>query len=321
MSDDVQTYQAHYMASLIAAAPHDVRGRLAEIGDVILDETSIAALRGRQLRDPGTPSGAVEHIDHLVSGDPDVPIRLHRERGVTHPRPCLISIHGGGYVIGSHLGDDGRFDRWAPVLRCVGVSVGYRLAPETPFPGPLEDCYSVLRWVHDNAVELGVDRDRIGIIGGSAGGGLAAGLALLARDRAEVPVAFQVLSYPMLDDRPRSPSKRAGAPVWPTASNQFGWHAYLGGLEDIPGYAVAARAEDLTGLPPAFITVGNLDGLLDEDIDYARRLIAAGVPTDLHVFADGPHAFDSMLPGTAIAQRAARVLEDWLESRMHSGDR
>jgi len=213
-------------------------------------------------------------------------VRLHRERDVTQPRPCLISIHGGGYVAGSHLGDDGRFDRWAPTLRCVGVSVGYRLAPETPFPGPLEDCYAALRWAHDNAADLGIDRGRIGIIGGSAGGGLAAGLALLARDRAEIPVAFQVLTYPMLDDRLRTPSEHAGAPVWVAASNQFGWHSYLGGRgpgDDIPGYAVPARAEDLVGLPPAFITVGNLDGLMDEDIDYARRLIMAGVPTDLHV--------------------------------------
>jgi acetyl esterase/lipase len=216
--------------------------------------------------------------------------------------------------------DDGRFDQWCPALRCAGISVGYRLAPETPFPGPLEDCYAALRWAYRNADDLGIDPGRIAIIGGSAGGGLAAGLALLARDRAEIPVAFQVLSYPMLDDRMATPSGRAGAPLWGPAANQFGWCAYLSGLspdDDLPGYAVPARASELAGLPPAFITVGNLDGLLDEDIDYARRLIAAGVPTDLHVFAGAPHAFDSMLAGTAVARRAARVLEDWLESRLH----
>jgi acetyl esterase/lipase len=313
---------ASYVTSLLAAAPADVRERLAEIGDFVISEENLAAMRGRQLRDPGTPSGAVEHTGLLAAGapgDPDVPVRLHRERAVTQLRPCLISIHGGGYVIGSHLGDDGRFDRWAPALRCVGISVGYRLAPETPFPGPLEDCYAALRWAYDNAADLGIDRGRIGIIGGSAGGGLAAGLALLARDRAEIPVAFQVLSYPMLDDRLSTPSGQAGAPLWVAASNQFGWRSYLGSRpgEDIPGYAVPARAEDLAGLPPAFIAVGNLDGLMDEDIDYARRLVMAGVPTDLQVFADGAHAFDSMMPGTAVAQRAGRVLEDWLESRLH----
>jgi triacylglycerol lipase len=123
----------------------------------------------------------------------------------------------------------------------------------------------------------------------------------------------------MLDDRaPRS--GQAGAPLSGPSANQFGWRSYLSGLrpgEHIPGYAVPAHATDLAGLPPAFITVGNLDGLLDEDIDYAQRLIAAGVPTDLHVFADGPHALDSMLAGTAVAQRAGRMLEDWLESRLH----
>ena len=312
---------AGYLRSLLALVPADVRERLREIGEFVLGEENLAAMRGRQLRDPGAPSDAVEHVDgHAPGGDPDVPVRLHRERGVTEPRPCLISIHGGGYVIGSHLGDDGRFDRWCPALRCVGISVGYRLAPETPFPGPLEDCYAVLRWAHQNARHLGIDGDRIGIIGGSAGGGLAAGLALLARDRAEIPVAFQVLSYPMLDDRMETRSARAGAPLWGPSANQFGWRSYLSGLgrqDAVPGYAAPARAVDLAGLPATFITVGNLDGLLDEDIHYARRLIAAGVPTDLHVFADAPHAFDSMLPGTAVARRAGRVLEDWLESRLH----
>ena len=313
-----------YLAPLLAALPADVRQRLDEVGEVTIDDANLAAMRGRTLRSPGTPTGAVTHTDHHVPGapgDPDVAVRLHRERGVTLPRPGLISIHGGGYVIGSRLGDDGRFDGWCTTLQCVGISVGYRLAPETPYPGPLEDCYAALRWAYLNAAELGIDPDRIGVIGGSAGGGLAAGLALLARDRGEIPVGFQVLSYPMLDDRLQTESGRAGAPLWGPETNQYGWRAYLGAYrsndDDVPAYAVPARARDLTGLPPAFVTVGNLDGLLDEDLDYARRLIAAGVPTDVHVFADGPHAFDSMLPNTAIAARARRTLEDWLQARMH----
>jgi acetyl esterase/lipase len=322
-SHDEPVGPAGYLESLLASAPADVRMRLAEIGEFTLSQETLAAMRSRQLRDPGTPSDAVEHTDHLAPGrhgDPDVPVRLHRERGVAEPRPALVSIHGGGYVIGSHLGDDGRFDTWSPALRCVGISVGYRLAPETPFPGPLEDCYAVLAWTYRNAADLGIDPGRIGIIGGSAGGGLAAALALLARDRAEIPVAFQVLSYPMLDDRQTTRSARAGAPLWGPGANRFGWRSYLSGLgpqQDPPDYAAPARAADLTGLPAAFIAVGNIDGLLDEDIDYARRLVAAGVPADLHVFADAPHAFDSMLADTAVARRAARVLEDWLESRMH----
>lgn len=322
--DDRSAPPRGYLESLLALAPADVRGRLAEIGDFVIDEGNLTELRGRQLRDPGAPSdGGVEHLDRLApgaDGEPDVPVRVHRVPDAGEPRPCLLSIHGGGYVIGSHLGEDGRFDRWSPMLRCVGVSVGYRLAPETPYPGPLEDCYAALRWVHENATELGVDRDRIGIVGGSAGGGLAAGLALLARDRGEFRAAFQVLSYPMLDDRQTTVSGRAGAPLWGPATNQFGWRSYLDGRDggdDVPGYAVPARADDLAGLPPAFVTVGNLDGLMDEDIDYARRLIAAGVPTDLHVFADGPHAFDSMMADTGIGTRARRVLDDWLLAHLH----
>lgn len=140
MSQDASRPAGGYLRTLLEAAPADVRKRLAEIGEFTLSEENLAEMRQRRLRDPGTPSGAVEHLDRLAPGDPDVPVRLHRERDATEPRPCLISIHGGGYVIGSHLGDDGRFDRWSPLLGCVGISVGYRLAPETPYPGPLEDC-------------------------------------------------------------------------------------------------------------------------------------------------------------------------------------
>jgi acetyl esterase/lipase len=312
--------RAGYLTALITTAPADVRQRLGEIGDFVITDDTLDELRRRQLRDPGSPSDAVEHVDRIAPGDPDVAVRLHRERNVTELRPGLISIHGGGYVIGTHLGDDGRFGRWTRGLRCVGISVGYRLAPETPFPGALLDCYNALRWVHQNAPELGVDRDRIGVIGGSAGGGLAAGLALLARDRGEIPIRCLVLNYPMLDDRLGTASGRAGAPVWGPGPNQFGWRAYLSGLdsgEETPAYAVPARADDLSGLPPTFVAVGNLDGLLDEDVDYARRLIAAGVPTDLHVFADGAHAYDSLMPQTAVAQRANRALEDWLGYHLH----
>jgi len=140
---DEREKPAAYLRSLLTSAPADVQARLAETGEFVLNEDNLAAMRTRQLRDPGTPSAAVGHADRLVpgrDGDPNIPVRIHRERGITQPRPALISIHGGGYVIGSHLGDDGRFDKWSPALRCVGISVGYRLAPETPFPGPLEDC-------------------------------------------------------------------------------------------------------------------------------------------------------------------------------------
>ena len=127
---------AGYLGSLIAAAAPDVRRRLAEIGEFVITEENLPALRQRQLRDPGHPAPGVEHLDLVVPGAPEVAVRLHRERGADGPRPCLVSLHGGGYVIGTHRGDDGRFDRWARELRCVGISVGYRLAPDTPTPGP-----------------------------------------------------------------------------------------------------------------------------------------------------------------------------------------
>lgn len=309
--------------TVLTGADPDVLGMLAAIEDVPLSAANLERVRSEQIQLMGPLSDAVERTDYRVPGPPgapDVALRVHRPRDAAGTLPCVYSVHGGGYIMGSHLGSDGRFDAWCPALRCVGVSVDYRLAPETPFPGPLEDCYAGLRWVHEHATELGVDPARAGIMGGSAGGGLAAGLALLARDRGELAVAFQLLIYPMIDDRQITPSSRADLPVWPPANNQFGWRSYLGpryGQPDIPAYAAAARATDLAGLPPACVVVGTLGGFLDEDIHYARRLITAGVPTDLHVFAGAPHGFDSLMPDTVVARRALRTLEAWLEPHLH----
>ena len=155
--------------------------------------------------------------EYLAPGDPPVPVRVHRPADNDGVLPAIFTIHGGGYIIGSYLMDDFLHDGWCPGLGTVGVSVEYRLAPETPYPGPLEDCYAALRWTHEHADELGVDADRIGIYGLSAGGGLAAALALLARDRGEVPLAFQLLDCPMLDDRQttsrlRRPGSTCGTP-------------------------------------------------------------------------------------------------------------
>jgi acetyl esterase/lipase len=306
---------------MLAQVEPDIRAALAELGDRSVSAGNLAEARARPVLAVEL-SDAVERTDHVVPGPPgapDIRLRVHRPRGAAGILPGVYSIHGGGYVMGTHLGDDARFDRWCRDLSCVGVSVDYRLAPETPYPGPLEDCYAGLRWVHEHAAELGVDPGRTGISGASAGGGLAAGLALLARDRGELPVAFQVLIYPMIDDRQVTPSSHAEVPVWNPANNRFGWQSYLGGLygtDDIPAYAAASRAGDLAGLPPAFVMVGTLDGFLDEDIDYARRLNAAGVPADLHVFAGAPHGFDSLMPGTAVARRGRMILEEWLRRQL-----
>jgi len=262
---------------------------------------------------------SVERTDHVVSDDPHVFVRVHRPANQTGPLPCVYSIHGGGYVLGSLDMDDARFARWCTELSCVGVSVEYRLAPETAYPGPLEDCDAGLRWTYEHADELGIDRDCIGIAGVSAGGGLAAALALLARDRAEVPLGFQLLECPMLDDQQTTSSSRLdGLPIWSRESNTFGWRAYLSdlyGTDDIPPYAAAARAEDLSGLPPALVIVGGADGFRDEDIVYALRLNQAGVPTELHVLPGAPHGVQ-MFVDCAVARRWDAIVNDWLRLQL-----
>lgn len=287
------------------------------MGPVVLEK--LPALRAARLAAAVTPtlSDDVERRDYSIpgrDGAPEVKLRVHRPKGASGALPCIYWMHGGGYVMGTYEMEDLRFDKWCTALNCVGVAVEYRLAPETPYPGPLEDCYAGLAWVKANAVELGVDVKRLGIGGASAGGGLAAGLALLARDRREIALAFQLLIYPMIDDQRTTVSSQWEVPIWPPISNERGWAAYLGELSsgDVPIYAAAARATDLGGLPPALICVGTLDGFLDEDIGYAQRLNHAGVPTELHVYPGGPHGFDAIMPGTALARRARREMDEWL---------
>jgi acetyl esterase/lipase len=231
---------------------------------------------------------------------PDVPVFIYRPSGHGKPVPAFLHIHGGGYVAGLAEGTGPQNMRTAAELGCLVVSVDYRLAPETVAPGSVEDCYAVLRWLHDEAEALGVDRSRIAVGGESAGGGLAAALALLARDRGEYPICFQMLIYPMLDDRttqPDSGNPHSGEFIWTRSANRFGWSALLGtepGGDDVSPYAAAARAESLSGLPPAYISVGALDLFLDENIQYASRLLAAGVPTELHVLPGAYHGYESV---------------------------
>lgn len=223
-------------------------------------------------------------------------------------RAAIVFMHGGGYVFGS-AGVGQKWHKLASDRGWLVVSVDYRLAPETRIAGSLADNYAALRWVHDNAEALGVDRRKIAVAGTSAGGGHAAMLALAARDRGEVPIAHQTLIYPMLDDRTgstRSASPGTGEFIWTPASNRFGWTSLLGipaGSAGVPAKSVPARRSDLAGLPPAFIGVGTLDLFLGEDIAYAGALAAAGVPVDLAVVPGAFHAFD----GIADEARASRA--------------
>lgn len=279
-----------------------------------INADGLAALRGGAFPPPEV-SDAVDRTEHVVPGEPPIAVRVHRPAGNDGVLPAIFSIHGGGYILGSYLMDDFLHDEWSQQLGTAGVSVEYRLAPETPYPGPLEDCYAALRWVHEHADDLGVDTTRIGIYGLSAGGGLAAALALLVRDRGEFPMAFQLLDCPMLDDRQTTPSLRSdGLFVWDATSNEFGWRSYLGdlyGTDEIPPYAAAARATALTGLPPSCIVVGSIDGFRDEDVDYALRLNQAGVPCELHVIAGLPHAYQ-MVPDSQAVRLATKCKRDWL---------
>ena len=281
----------------------------------VLSLDLVTAMRATSLFPSPPLSDAVVRAEHSVPGEPAVPVRVHRPADAVGLLPCMYSIHGGGYIIGSYDMDDVIFDRLCPRVGLLGVSVEYRLAPETPYPGPLEDCYRGLKWVYDNAEVLGVDASRIGIAGTSAGGGLAAALALLARDRGEVPLWFQLLDCPMLDDRQQSWSSRLdGLEVWSKSANELGWRSYLGdlyGRADVPYHAAPGRATDLSDLPPAFISVGGADGFLAEDVDYAVRLLEAGVPTELHVYPGAPHGY-ALVPDSAVARQSRRDIDGWL---------
>ena len=224
--------------------------------------------------------------------------RLYRPTAAAAPTAALLWIHGGGYLLGGPEQDDALCRRYVQRLGIVVAAARYRLAPEHPYPIPLEDCYTVLTWL---AGLPGVDADRIAIGGASAGGGLTAALSFLARDRGEVSPVLQVLSYPMLDDRTVGPElDKPGFRLWNTRSNRFGWTSYLGGAD--PAVAVPARRTDLAGLAPAWLGVGTLDLFCAEDLAYAARLNAAGVECEVHEVPGAFHGFDGLAPKSAVSQ-------------------
>ena len=268
-------------------------------------EVDLAVLRavGDQRIEPArTRHPEVALSEHVAAPDrPEGGVRLlvYRPLGLSGPLPALLHIHGGGYIMGKPEHNDVGNEGLALAAGCVVVSVDYRLAPECPAPGAVEDCYAALQWLVGHHEEFGIDPDRIAVGGESAGGGLSAALALLARDRGGPRIAFQWLIYPMLDDRTGSHHvpPHTGEFVWTPSANRFGWRALLGldpGHPQVSPYAAPARAEDLAGLPPAYIAVGALDLFVDEDIAYARRLMQAGVAVELRVYPGAFHGFDAI---------------------------
>lgn len=246
----------------------------------------------------------VERFLPGLNGAPDVRVLHYTPPGQpAAPRGAVLHIHGGGYVLGDPDMNDAGNRAMALAAGCVVASVDYRLAPETAWPGALEDCYAALCWLHDNAADLGVDPARIAVAGESAGGGHAAALALHARDRGGPAICFQLLDSPMIDDRTGSttePHPWCGEFVWTPEKNRFGWSALLGceaGGADVPEAAVPARARDLSRLPATFISVGALDLFLEENLEFTRRLARAGVPVELHVVPGAYHGF-GMAQGT-----------------------
>lgn len=261
---------------------------------------------------PGSTPPFTRRLIPGPRGAPDVAVYVIGQRGGP-ARPAILHIHGGGYILGRAVDALPNLQKLALKHDCLVVTVDYRLAPETRFPGSLDDNYAALRWLHDHADELGVDRGRIAVMGESAGGGHAAALAIAARDRGGPAIRMQVLIYPMLDDRTgssRQPAPWIGTFIWNRAANRFGWSSLLGvpaGSAKVPEGAVPARVRDLSGLPPAFIGTGSIDLFVDEDVDYARRLLDAGVSTELLVVAGGYHGFDEIVPTAPASVRFAQV--------------
>lgn len=245
-------------------------------------------------------------------GDPQVPVRIYTPEGLGAVVPGILHIHGGGFVVGNLDSELGICLGLCRKLGVVVVSVDYRLAPETPFPGGLEDCYAALCWMHDNARELQVEPARIAVLGASAGGGLAAATALLARDRGGPAICFQYLGIPELDDRLDTVSMHTfvDTPMWNRPNAELSWDAYLGdayrrGADDVPYLAAPARAADLTGLPPAYVSTMEFDPLRDEGLQYGLRLLQAGIRTELHNFPGTFHG-SSLFTHAAVSQRESQ---------------
>ncbi len=270
-------------------------------------------------------------VERTVPGSKGAPnVRVYVINGGTRtgtPRPAILHMHGGGYVMGTPAMAVPALQQLATALDCVIVTVDYRLAPGTQFPGSLEDNYAALTWLYRTGPELGVDVSRLAVMGESAGGGHAAMLAIAARDRREVPIVFEALVYPMLDDRTGSARRmppHIGTFVWTPEQNRRGWSAFLGvpaGAAHVPDGAVPSRVASVAGLPPAWIGVGSIDLFVEEDIAYAQRLINAGIAVELQVVPGAFHGFDVFAPEAPVTRHFMASLTNALRNALVSGGR
>jgi acetyl esterase len=284
-----------------------------------------AAMKQMKAEQPAQPLPEdIEVRDTVVPGSPDVPVRIYTPTGATGPLPALVYIHGGGFILGDLDSFHESIAAIASGINAVVVSVDYRLAPEAPFPAGLEDCYSALKWTTGNAAELNIDPARIAIGGDSAGGGLSAALALLARDRGGPAICFQYLGIPELDDRLETPSMRAfvDTPIWNRPNAALSWKHYLSGGSTVDGkegihYAAPSRAEDLKGLPTAYVSTCEFDPLRDEGLSYAQRLLQAGVSVEIHHYPGTFHG-SSMVTEAAVTKRMVADQHAALRRALHS---
>ena len=309
-----------------SAPPFDpeLRAVLAGLADTVPPTITPEMIEGfRALPADPTVGGLVArvgavHEEHTIAGHggADIEVSVFRRPDQTRPGPGILYLHGGGMVFGNRFGGVGAYLPFVASHGATVVSVGYRLAPEHPDPVPVEDCYAALRWTAEHA-RLPIDPTRLIVAGQSAGAGLAAGVTLLARERGGPAIRGQVLVSPMLDDRDDTASTRQidGIGVWDRASNVTGWTALLGdrrGGPDVRPSAAPARAEDLSGLPPAFVSVGSAEVFRDEAVAYASRIWACGGVAELHVWPGGFHGFENFAPGARLSIAAAGARDDWL---------
>ena len=254
------------------------------------------------------------------AGAPELEITVFRPcADAGRPLPVVVNFHGGGMIVGHRSWEHARVAEIVARHGVIGVNVEYRLAPEHPFPAGVEDNYAATRWVSEHAEELGADPARLIVMGGSAGGGFAAAVSLIARERATPAIAGQLLLCPMLDNTNQSVSSLQydGVGTWQRAANLLAWRCVLGPelatSADAPAHAAPSRAEDLSGLPPAYIEVGAAEMFRDEDVEYAERIWATGGEAELHVWSGGFHGFDIYAPESALARAAIAARDSWLE--------